>query len=114
LIQRAEEHGFRIAEHHFTTLNMDHRRSSPRRRRAVHIAHPAWHHGAVPAALPSAPVVQDICMIDRLSHGRLVPGVGRGVRDVEHEWFGSDTSQTRDAYDEILAVVFQALSTDRT
>ena len=53
-------------------------------------------------------------MIDRLSHGRLVPGVGRGVRDVEHEWFGSDTSQTRDAYDEILAVVLQALSTDRT
>jgi alkanesulfonate monooxygenase SsuD/methylene tetrahydromethanopterin reductase-like flavin-dependent oxidoreductase (luciferase family) len=32
---------------------------------------------------------------------------------VEHEWFGSDTTQTRDAYDEVLGVVLQALSTGR-
>ena len=30
-------------------------------------------------------------MIDQLSHGRFMPGVGRGVRDPEHELFGSDT-----------------------
>jgi len=31
--------------------------------------------------------------------------VGRGVRDVEHEWFGSDIRQTRDAYEEVLSVL---------
>lgn len=52
-------------------------------------------------------------MIDQLSHGRFMPGVGRGVRDVEHEWFGSDVQQTRDAYDEVLSVLLQGLSTGR-
>jgi alkanesulfonate monooxygenase SsuD/methylene tetrahydromethanopterin reductase-like flavin-dependent oxidoreductase (luciferase family) len=58
-------------------------------------------------------LIQEMCMIDQLSHGRFMPGVGRGVRDVEHEWFGSDVRQTRDAYAEVLAVLLQGLRTGR-
>ena len=117
LIQRAEQHGFygyHIAEHHFTTLDMA---PSP----IVFLAAVARcttriRLGTMVLCLPlyhPTRLIQEICMIDQLSHGRFMPGVGRGVRDVEHEWFGSDTTQTRDAYDEVLAVVLQALSTGR-
>jgi len=117
LIQRAEEHGFygyHVAEHHFTTLDMA---PSP----IVFLAAVARctsriRLGTMVLCLPlyhPTRLVQEICMIDQLSHGRFMPGVGRGVRDVEHEWFGSDTTQTRDAYDEVLGVVLQALSTGR-
>jgi alkanesulfonate monooxygenase SsuD/methylene tetrahydromethanopterin reductase-like flavin-dependent oxidoreductase (luciferase family) len=117
LIQRAEQHGFygyHIAEHHFTTLDMAPspivflaavaRRTSRIRLGTMVLCLPLYH----PTRL-----MQEICMIDQLSHGRFMPGVGRGVRDVEHEWFGSDTQQTRDAYDEVLAVLLQALGTGR-
>ncbi|HUD62717.1 MAG TPA: LLM class flavin-dependent oxidoreductase [Acetobacteraceae bacterium] len=117
LIQRAEEHGFygyHIAEHHFTTLDMAPspivflaavaRRTSRIRLGTMVLCLPLYH----PTRL-----IQEFCMIDQLSHGRFIPGVGRGVRDVEHEWFGSDLHQTRDAYDEVLSVLLQGLSTGR-
>src|SRR5271154_5737818 len=117
LIQRAEEHGFygyHIAEHHFTTLDMAPspivflgavaRCTSRIRLGTMVLCLPLYH----PTRL-----IQEFCMIDQLSHGRFMPGVGRGVRDVEHEWFGSNTRTTRDVYDEVLSVVQQALSTGR-
>ena len=58
-------------------------------------------------------LIQELCMMDQLSHGRFMPGVGRGVRDIEHELFGADIHQTRDAYEEVLSVVQQALRTGR-
>jgi alkanesulfonate monooxygenase SsuD/methylene tetrahydromethanopterin reductase-like flavin-dependent oxidoreductase (luciferase family) len=58
-------------------------------------------------------LIQEICMIDQLSHGRFMPGVGRGIRDVEHEFFGGDIHQTRDAYDEVLSVLLQGLRNGR-
>ena len=117
LIERAEAHGFygyHIAEHHFTTLDMAPspivflaavaRRTSTIRLGTMVLCLPLYH----PTRL-----IQEICMIDQLSHGRFMPGVGRGVRDVEHEWFGSDVHQTRDAYDEVLSVLLQGLRTGR-
>jgi alkanesulfonate monooxygenase SsuD/methylene tetrahydromethanopterin reductase-like flavin-dependent oxidoreductase (luciferase family) len=117
LIQHAEElgfYGYHIAEHHFTTLDMAPspivflaaaaRRTTRIRLGTMVLCLPLYH----PTRL-----IQEICMIDQLSHGRFMPGVGRGIRDVEHEWFGSDIYQTRDAYDEVLAVLLQGLSTGR-
>jgi alkanesulfonate monooxygenase SsuD/methylene tetrahydromethanopterin reductase-like flavin-dependent oxidoreductase (luciferase family) len=117
LIQHAEQlgfYGYHIAEHHFTTLDMAPspivflaavaRKTTKIRLGTMVLCLPLYH----PTRL-----VQEICMIDQLSRGRFMPGVGRGVRDVEHEWFGSDTSATRDAYDEVLSVVQQALDTGR-
>lgn len=117
MIQRAERHGFygyHIAEHHFTTLDMAPspivflaaaaRATSRIRLGTMVLCLPLYH----PTRL-----IQEICMIDQLSHGRFMPGVGRGVRDVEHEWFGSDASQSRDAYEEVLSIVLQGLRAGR-
>ena len=52
-------------------------------------------------------------MIDQLSRGRFMPGVGRGVRDPEHELFGSDLATMRETYEEVLAILKQGLSTGR-
>ncbi|HEY6440038.1 MAG TPA: LLM class flavin-dependent oxidoreductase [Acetobacteraceae bacterium] len=117
LIRHAEElgfYGYHIAEHHFTTLDMAPspivflaavaRRTTKIRLGTMVLCLPLYH----PTRL-----VQEICMMDQLSHGRFMPGVGRGIRDVEHEWFGSDVRQTRDAYDEVLSIVLQGLSTGR-
>jgi alkanesulfonate monooxygenase SsuD/methylene tetrahydromethanopterin reductase-like flavin-dependent oxidoreductase (luciferase family) len=117
LIQRAEQHGFygyHVAEHHFTTLDMAPspivflaavaRCTSTIRLGTMVLCLPLYH----PTRL-----IQEFCMIDQLSHGRFMPGVGRGVRDVEHEWFGSDTRQTHEAYDEVLSVLLQGLRTGR-
>ena len=117
LIRHAEElgfYGYHIAEHHFTTLDMAPspivflaavaRRTTKIRLGTMVLCLPLYH----PTRL-----VQEICMMDQLSHGRFMPGVGRGIRDVEHEWFGSDIRETRDAYDEVLSIVLQGLSTGR-
>ena len=113
LIRHAEEHGFygyHIAEHHFTTLDMAPspivflaavaRRTSKIRLGTMVLCLPLYH----PTRL-----IQEICMIDQLSHGRFMPGVGRGMRDVEHELFGGESRPMREPYDEVLAVLHQGL-----
>ena len=117
LIQHAEKlgfYGYHIAEHHFTTLDMAPspivflaavaRLTSKIRLGTMVLCLPLYH----PTRL-----VQEICMIDQLSHGRFMPGVGRGIRDPEHELFGNELATTRGVYEEVLAILQQALSTGR-
>ena len=117
LIRHAEElgfYGYHIAEHHFTTLDMAPspivflaavaRRTSKIRLGTMVLCLPLYH----PTRL-----IQEFCMIDQLSHGRFMPGVGRGVRDPEHELFGSELATMRDVYEEVLAILQQGLSTGR-
>jgi alkanesulfonate monooxygenase SsuD/methylene tetrahydromethanopterin reductase-like flavin-dependent oxidoreductase (luciferase family) len=117
LIRHAEElgfYGYHIAEHHLTTLDMA---PSP----IVFLAAAARatksiRLGTMVLCLPlyhPTRLVQEFCMIDQLSHGRFMPGVGRGVRDPEHELFGSDLAAMRDTYEEVLAILRQGLSTGR-
>ncbi len=117
LIRHAEElgfYGYHIAEHHLTTLDMA---PSP----IVFLAAVARSTktirlGTMVLCLPlyhPTRLVQEFCMIDQLSHGRFMPGVGRGVRDPEHELFGSDLATMRDTYEEVLAILRQGLSTGR-
>ena len=117
LIRHAEElgfYGYHIAEHHFTTLDMAPspivflaavaRRTAKIRLGTMVLCLPLYH----PTRL-----IQEFCMIDQLSHGRFMPGVGRGVRDPEHELFGSELATMRDVYEEVLAILQQGLSTGR-
>ena len=89
LIVEAERLGFsryHIAEHHFTPLDMAPspnvflaavaRETSRIRLGSMVMCLPLYH----PVRL-----LQEICMLDHLSEGRLEPGVGRGVRDIEHQ-----------------------------
>jgi len=117
LIQRAEQygfHGYHVAEHHFTTLDMAPspmvflaavaRQTSRIRLGTMVLCLPLYH----PTRL-----LQGFCMHDLLSHGRFMPGVGRAVRDVEHEWFGSDVHATRDAYEDVPAILRQGITQGR-
>lgn len=113
----AERLGFgryHVAEHHLTPLDMA---ASP----SVFLAAVARHTsrirlGSMVLCLPlyhPVRLIQEICMLDQLSGGRFEPGVGRGVRDIEHEWFGLDPMQSRDRYKETLEVLVQGLLNGR-
>ena len=52
-------------------------------------------------------------MLDQLSGGRLMPGVGRGVQEIEHAWFGLDPQSARERFDEALELSGRACGTRR-
>ena len=56
-------------------------------------------------------VIEDICMLDQLSGGRVEYGVGRGIAAIEHFWFEGDWFASHERFDEALAIVLQGLRT---
>ncbi len=117
LIVTAERYGFaryHVAEHHLTPLDMA---PSPMLFLAAVARHTSRIRlGSMVLCLPMyhpVRLIQEICMLDHLSGGRFEPGVGRGVRDVEHEWFGLDAMESRERYAETLEVVIQGLRTGK-
>jgi alkanesulfonate monooxygenase SsuD/methylene tetrahydromethanopterin reductase-like flavin-dependent oxidoreductase (luciferase family) len=117
LVVEAERLGFsryHVAEHHLTPLDMAPspmvflaavaQRTSRIRLGSMVLCLPLYH----PVRL-----IQEICMLDHLSGGRFEPGVGRGVRDIEHEWFGLDPMQSRERYQETLDLVLSGLMTGK-
>jgi alkanesulfonate monooxygenase SsuD/methylene tetrahydromethanopterin reductase-like flavin-dependent oxidoreductase (luciferase family) len=55
---------------------------------------------------------EDICMLDQMSGGRLELGMGRGVSPVEIEYYGVNPEESRARYQEALAVLMQAFTSD--
>jgi alkanesulfonate monooxygenase SsuD/methylene tetrahydromethanopterin reductase-like flavin-dependent oxidoreductase (luciferase family) len=55
-------------------------------------------------------LVQEICMLDQISNGRLDVGVGRGIRAIEHEWFGIPQEEAAPRYHEVLDILVQGLT----
>lgn len=56
-------------------------------------------------------IVEDLCVADQLTGGRLEFGVGRGVVPVEHYWFGSTWRESKERFEDILGIVGNALAT---
>ena len=56
-------------------------------------------------------LIDEICMLDQLSGGRLELGVGRGISPIEIGFFGLDTPTSQATYVEALEVIRQGLST---
>ncbi len=115
LIQTAEAldfHGYHVAEHHLSPLSMA---PSPLTfLAAVARETERIRLGAMVVIVPLYPpirLVEEICMVDALSDGRLDVGVGRGIRDVEHEWFGHDPATARERYTAAFRRVRAALAT---
>jgi alkanesulfonate monooxygenase SsuD/methylene tetrahydromethanopterin reductase-like flavin-dependent oxidoreductase (luciferase family) len=110
LYDRAGFHAYHIAEHHATPLGMA---PSP----SVFLAAVAQRtkrlrFGPMIYALPlyhPLRMVEEICMLDQMSGGRLDVGFGRGASPIELELFGTDPAKARDVYDEALAIVVQGL-----
>jgi alkanesulfonate monooxygenase SsuD/methylene tetrahydromethanopterin reductase-like flavin-dependent oxidoreductase (luciferase family) len=117
LLQEAEDLGFvgyHIAEHHLTPLDMA---PSPNVfLAALAQATSRLRIGTMVYILPlyhPVRLVEEICMLDNLSGGRLDVGIGRGIRPVELEWFGLDPTEGRERTEETLRIVVDALCSGR-
>jgi alkanesulfonate monooxygenase SsuD/methylene tetrahydromethanopterin reductase-like flavin-dependent oxidoreductase (luciferase family) len=117
LLRKADAAGFRgfhLAEHHGHRLSATPSqalflaalaRETERLRLGMLVACLPLHH---PIRL-----VEEICMLDQLSGGRLDLGVGRGISPFEHRLFGHDPDASRERFAELLPMVLRGLATGR-
>ncbi|MGE3248524.1 MAG: LLM class flavin-dependent oxidoreductase [Beijerinckiaceae bacterium] len=107
---RAGITSYHIAEHHTTPLGLA---PSP----SVYLSAVAQRtknlrFGPLVYILPQyhpLRLIEEICMLDQMSGGRLELGVGRGVSPFEARNYGLEPAETRSIYDEYLQVLLQGL-----
>jgi alkanesulfonate monooxygenase SsuD/methylene tetrahydromethanopterin reductase-like flavin-dependent oxidoreductase (luciferase family) len=58
-------------------------------------------------------LIEEVCMLDQLSRGRLELGVGRGVSPYELRYYGVDPAGTRAIFNEALEVLVNGLTSNR-
>ena len=117
MVSAAESAGFysyHIAEHHATPLGMA---PSPNLFLAL-IARETkrLRFGPLVYLLPlyhPLRLIEEICMLDHLSGGRLDAGVGRGVSPHEVSSYGIEPAKTREMFEEALGVVLAGLTQER-
>jgi alkanesulfonate monooxygenase SsuD/methylene tetrahydromethanopterin reductase-like flavin-dependent oxidoreductase (luciferase family) len=108
---RAGFYSYHVAEHHATPLGMA---PSP----SVFLAAVAQRtkrlrFGPMVYALPlyhPIRLVEEICMLDQMSGGRLDIGFGRGSSPVELAYFGANPDESQSVYTEALAVIRAGLT----
>lgn len=106
--------GYHLAEHHGCDLCMAPNQESFLS--AVAAVTSRLRLGPLVKCLPlhhPLSLIQDICILDNLSGGRLDYGVGRGVAPSEHAFFGHPWQEDRQRFDETLDIVLQGLRTGK-
>lgn len=111
---RAGFYGYHVAEHHCTPLGMA---ASP----SVFLAAVArqterLRFGPLVYLLPlyhPIRLAEEIAMLDQLGRGRLDVGVGRGRSPIELGKLGVDVDVAQEMFDEVLAIVREALGSGR-
>jgi len=114
LVEAYDRHGFycyHVAEHHATPLGMA---SSP----SVYLAAVAQRtrqlrFGPLVYLLPfyhPLRLIEEICILDQMSRGRLQVGVGRGISPFEAGYYGLDPDGTRADYDDTLQIILKGLT----
>jgi alkanesulfonate monooxygenase SsuD/methylene tetrahydromethanopterin reductase-like flavin-dependent oxidoreductase (luciferase family) len=106
--------GYHLAEHHATPLGMA---PSPalflsaaaQRTRCIRLGPLVY---LLPLYHPLR-LIEEVCMLDHLSGGRLELGVGRGVSPYELGYFGVNAAETRAMFSEALAVLLAGLTHER-
>jgi alkanesulfonate monooxygenase SsuD/methylene tetrahydromethanopterin reductase-like flavin-dependent oxidoreductase (luciferase family) len=58
-------------------------------------------------------LLEELCMLDHLSHGRLDLGVGRGISPDEFRAMGEKFEDSSDAFDEIFEILINGFTHDR-
>ena len=117
MLQAAEKvgfYGYHVTEHHATPLSGT---PSP----SVFIAAAAQHTrrlrlGALSVLLPlyhPLRLLEELCMLDHLSNGRLDIGVGRGISPYEFGSFGVDLEESGDAFEEVLEILYKGFQNER-
>ena len=107
---RAGFYGYHLAEHHQTPLGFA---PSP----SVFLAAAAQRTrnlrlGALVFTLSlyhPLRILDEICMLDHLSKGRLDLGLGRGISPIEVGYYGVDASRSPEIYGEVVAILEQGL-----
>ncbi|HEY1365923.1 MAG TPA: LLM class flavin-dependent oxidoreductase [Gaiellaceae bacterium] len=56
-------------------------------------------------------ILEDLCVLDQLSGGRVDFGVGRGVAPIEFAWYGSTWSERNELFEDTLRIICDALAT---
>ena len=114
LYEKSGFHAYHIAEHHATPLGMA---PSP----SVFLAAVAQRS----TTLRFGPLVytvnlyhplrliDEICMLDQLSHGRLELGIGRGISPYEVGYYGIDPATGPERFAEALEVILKGLGVPR-
>lgn len=108
---RAGFHAYHVAEHHFTPLGMA---PSP----SVFLAAIAQRtrrlrFGTFVYALPihhPLRVLEEICMLDHMSGGRVEIGFGRGSVPYEISYYGQDADHRQEIYAERLELILKAFT----
>ena len=113
LIERAGFAAYHIAEHHSTPLGMA---SSPSVFLAAAIQRTkTLRLGPLVYVLPlhhPLRLYEEICLLDHLSGGRLIVGVGRGGVLLEHQRYGVSPDDAPAMYHECFAVLMHAFKSD--
>ena len=110
---RSGIYGYHVAEHHSTPLGcaaspglllaaLTQRTTSLRFGPLVYLL-PFYH----PLRL-----IEEICMLDQMSGGRLELGIGRGVSPFETRAYGLDFAQTGEIYHEAFQLILKGLASD--
>jgi len=108
--ERAGFYAYHVAEHHLTDLGMA---PSP----SVFLAAVAarttrLRFGPMIFAAPlyhPLRLLQEICMLDQLSGGRLDMGFGRGAAAAEIRFFGVDPAETEQLYEQTVAFILEGM-----
>ncbi|MDF2119804.1 LLM class flavin-dependent oxidoreductase [Roseiarcaceae bacterium H3SJ34-1] len=110
----ADRAGFRsyhVAEHHATPLGLA---ASPNvYLTAVAQRTERLRFGPLVYTLPlyhPLRLVEEICMLDQISGGRLEVGLGRGISPIEARYYGTDPDKSREVYAEYTELLFMALT----
>ena len=113
-LEAAGFYGYHLSEHHATPLSMT---PSP----SIFLAAAARETkrirlGTLLYLLPlyhPLRLLEELCMLDHLSGGRLDIGVGRGISPHEFEAYGEDFDQSADAFEHAFNVLYQGVTRDR-
>jgi alkanesulfonate monooxygenase SsuD/methylene tetrahydromethanopterin reductase-like flavin-dependent oxidoreductase (luciferase family) len=107
---RSGFYGYHVAEHHATPLGMS---PSP----SVYLSAVAQRStrlrfGPLVYLLPfyhPLRLLEEICMLDQMSRGRLEFGLGRGISPVEASFYGLDPKQSQAHFDEAFEIIQRGL-----
>jgi alkanesulfonate monooxygenase SsuD/methylene tetrahydromethanopterin reductase-like flavin-dependent oxidoreductase (luciferase family) len=115
LVRMADEAGFTgyyLAEHHGSDLCM-----APNQELFIAAASQITSNirmGPMVKLLPlhhPVRLVEDLCIADNLTNGRMEFGVGRGVAPIEHYWLDGDWPNSTDRFEDVLGIICRALRT---
>lgn len=116
VIEAFDRHGFyayHVAEHHFTPLGMAPSPSvflSAIGQRTTRLRFGTFVY-ALPAHHPLR-VLEEICMLDHMSGGRLEIGFGRGSVPFEISYYGQNAEERQQIYAERLELILKAFTVD--